>query len=297
VSGLGTPEQQFKALAPNVQTRNTGGTTDTLAIDPLTGRPQVTGSVRNTQSPDSVASNAVQIRGQNLTDARARETADQSLTRPFEVTGPEGMPILVQQDKQGNLRRVEGFGPKDGASKPLTEGQAKANLFGTRSQEADAILARLSEKGVERPGAIKGFAEATGNIIGLGTDALGGALSDVAGKATNWTQSDEQQQVDQAQRDFINAVLRRESGAVINPGEFRNAEQQYFPQPGDSQAVKSQKARNRQTAIQGILAEVPSASRLTPQPPKPGPTLPMPANPNAGAMDVLSAADAILGIK
>lgn len=259
-------------LLPNVQTRNTGGSTDTLAINPLTGVPTVTGSVRNTQTPDSVASNArmaadaaagraVQVRGQNLTDARARQTAEQSLTKPFEVAGPDGVPMLVQQDKQGNLRKVEGFGPKAGASKPMTEGQAKANLFGSRAQESNKILEQLAEGGTERPGAIKGIAEATGNILGLGTESMGGALSDVAGRATNWTQSAAQQQVDQAQRDFINAVLRRESGAVIGAGEFRNAEQQYFPQPGDSDAVKKQKARNRATAIQGILAEVPDSVR------------------------------------
>jgi hypothetical protein len=48
-------------------------------------------------------------------------------------------------------------------------------------------------------------------------------------------------------------VLRQESGAAISAGEFDNARKQYFPQPFDSEAVKLQKARNRQTAIQGFL--------------------------------------------
>lgn len=38
------------------QTRNTGGTTDTLAIDPVTGKVAVVNSVQNTQSPDNKAS-------------------------------------------------------------------------------------------------------------------------------------------------------------------------------------------------------------------------------------------------
>lgn len=71
-NGLGI-EKYIEQSKPNVQIRNTGGTTDTLAINPWTGVGQVTGSVRNTQSPDSVASVAAQIRGQNLTDARGRE--------------------------------------------------------------------------------------------------------------------------------------------------------------------------------------------------------------------------------
>jgi hypothetical protein len=57
---------------------------------------------------------------------------------------------------------------------------------------------------------------------------------------------------DQAKRDFINAVLRRESGAVISDREFANAEQQYFPQPGEPPALIEQKRQNRLNAIKGI---------------------------------------------
>ncbi len=42
------------------QTRNTGATTDTIAIDPVTGQVRVANSVKNTMSPDAAASNAVQ---------------------------------------------------------------------------------------------------------------------------------------------------------------------------------------------------------------------------------------------
>lgn len=55
---------------------------------------------------------------------------------------------------------------------------------------------------------------------------------------------------DQAKRDFINAQLRRESGAVISDAEFANAERQYFPQPGDDPSVIAQKAQNRRLAIE-----------------------------------------------
>lgn len=44
---------------PKIETRNLGGTTQTAAIDPFTGAVNVTGSAANTQSPDSVASNAL----------------------------------------------------------------------------------------------------------------------------------------------------------------------------------------------------------------------------------------------
>ena len=58
--------------------------------------------------------------------------------------------------------------------------------------------------------------------------------------------SDEYKQIEQAQRDFINATLRRESGATIQPSEFENAQLQYFPQPGDTPEVVKQKQRNRE---------------------------------------------------
>jgi hypothetical protein len=56
----------------------------------------------------------------------------------------------------------------------------------------------------------------------------------------------------QAERNFINAVLRRESGATIQPTEFASAEKQYFPRSGDSEKVLEQKKRNREIALQGL---------------------------------------------
>ena len=58
--------------------------------------------------------------------------------------------------------------------------------------------------------------------------------------------SDKFKQIEQAQRDFINAALRRESGAAIAESEFENARLQYFPQPGDTQEVVKQKQKNRE---------------------------------------------------
>lgn len=61
-------------------------------------------------------------------------------------------------------------------------------------------------------------------------------------------------QFEQAQRNFINAVLRRESGAAISASEFENANQQYFPSPGDTPEVLAQKANNRALALASMKA-------------------------------------------
>jgi len=162
--------------------------------------------------------------------------------------GQTGVPAgyRVKTDGTG-LEPIPG-GPADPSTpkgkNALNDTQAKALQFGSRMQAAEGILDRLSTAGVNQPGLIKRGADA----VGLGT-------------AANWTQSAEQQQVEQAQRDFINAALRRESGAAIADSEFSNARQQYFPQPGDSREVIAQKQRNRELATRGILAEVPDSEK------------------------------------
>lgn len=123
---------------------------------------------------------------------------------------------------------------------PPTGEQANAGIYLNRMVESDGTLREL-ETTISREGlAAKQSLE--------GVPLVGGALSTGA----NYALSPAQQKVEQAQRDFINAVLRKESGAVISPQEFENAKKQYFPQPGDSNAVIEQKRKNRQVAISGF---------------------------------------------
>ncbi len=195
-----------------------------------------------TSRANNAASVGATMRGQNMTDARSRESNSATMSKPFEVTGPDGLPVLVRQDKQGNISRVEGFSPKTGSEKPMTDAQSKAALFGARMESADKILSTLAGKGTTTsiPGAQTGYG---------------------VGAAVNVLSSAKQQQLEQAKRDFVNAVLRRESGAVISDDEFANASKQYFPQVGDSREVIAQKAGNRAIATRGIQAEVPKAQR------------------------------------
>lgn len=85
---------------------------------------------------------------------------------------------------------------------------------------------------------------------------FGGGL---AGTVSRWTpngmKSADRQRFEQAKRDFVNAQLRRESGAAISQKEFDNADAQYFPQPGDSADVIAQKRTNRQRAVEAMARE------------------------------------------
>lgn len=72
-----------------------------------------------------------------------------------------------------------------------------------------------------------------------------------------------QKKQEQAERNFVNAILRRESGAAIAPSEFESAEKQYFPRVGDSADVLAQKAENRKAARAALAAEAgPAAAKI-----------------------------------
>jgi hypothetical protein len=71
--------------------------------------------------------------------------------------------------------------------------------------------------------------------------------------APNFLKTSDRQLFEQAQRNFINAVLRQESWAVIADSEFDNARKQYFPLPWDSPEVLDQKRTNREMAIYNML--------------------------------------------
>lgn len=241
-------------VAEKLHFANTGG--ETVALNPFTGKKQA--SVRNTQSPESVASNAVAWANYNLSKQRmAQEQASQNQPQfNAEMGGFVTKPTA--NAPQGGFIPLAGYTKPE---KPMTEAQAKDNLFGSRMQQANAALVDLEKKGALSPGRIKAMAEGTGRLMGLGFEGLQSSLSDTAGTLTNWTQSEAQQKVEQAQRDFLNAVLRKESGAAISPQEFSNAEKQYFPQAGDSKAVIAQKRQNRELAIQAVQAGVPAGQR------------------------------------
>ena len=183
-------------------------------------------------------------------------------------SAPKGQFIQTDQGyvladpRTGQVQPVVGADGKPvqgkAATKNLTEGQAKANMFGSRMVESDRILGEL--EGKYNPMAVNA------KVAAGETPLIGG----VAAWAGNKMLSDAGQMAEQAQRDFINAVLRRESGAVISEPEFKNAAKQYFPQPGDNQKVLDQKRRNRQTAINGMAVEVPGGLKSVPSLTAPG---------------------------
>lgn len=151
-------------------------------------------------------------------------------SQPFEVTDPNsGKPVLVQQDKQGNLRPVAGYAPKDGGERPLTESQGNATAFLNRAMQAEKTYAPKSNY---VPSELENLAfGVTGGNRALSSDA---------------------QTVLNAQREFVSGVLRKESGAAISDQEWKNYGGMYFPRAGDSPDVIRQKAEQRKTAMEAL---------------------------------------------
>ena len=155
--------------------------------------------------------------------------------------------------------------------KPLTESQSNATAFGIRAKEANMILKGLEDQGYRTGGVWK----AAGESIPF----IGGGV----GRALNWTASDQQQATSQARKNFVTAVLRKESGASISPTEFENEEKKYFPQVGDSPAVVLQKQKARETAIKALeLQAGPGARQIQAHNPKLEDIAPAAANKNTG---------------
>ena len=139
--------------------------------------------------------------------------------------------LAISVDKDGNIQISEG----GAAIQKLNESQSNALTFGGRMKASGSILDQVEQQGT------KLFEGIVQNIP-------------IAG---NYLLSPEYQSYAQAKRDFINAVLRKESGAAIAPSEFDNSDKQYFPQPGDTQQVIEQKRNNRELATKLMMAGVP----------------------------------------
>lgn len=250
-------------LLPDVKYNDLGDGVAINSFDPQTGEVKTLGTMakginpetvykenaateRNTYSQDS-ATNRTGIQAETArygTDKQA-ETARQSRelqtylaeqkaqlsSNEFtQKVMPDGRVLLF--NKQGQWKPVLDNNGKPMiskpslADKPLNESQANALMYGKRMQSANKIL-----EGLESDGTIRGW-----SLTGF--------------------KNEEQRKYEQAQRNFINAVLRKESGAAIADSEFDNAKKQYFPAFWDSEDVIKQKAANRRQVTSTMLSNV-----------------------------------------
>lgn len=139
-----------------------------------------------TQTADNAASNArqvsegalnrgVTIRGQDKADARTRDSTAAAMSKPFEVTGPDGTPTLVQQDKAGNITPVKGYTAKAPNLKPIPPSVNTAIIANQQSmKQIDRALTLVGGENIGDPaqGGMQGDVSATGWKGYLPTGAL-----------------------------------------------------------------------------------------------------------------------------
>lgn len=152
------------------QTRNTGGSTDTLGIDPVTGKTSVLNSVKNTQSPDSVASTglgyaklAEDQRHHGVTEAQGGKAPPGYRLKPDGTMeaipgGPADLKMqgALNQDTQALTGSISSFDRLGTAANQVLNHPGLAGITGIRGKipnvpgsaaaDAEALLATLKSQ-------------------------------------------------------------------------------------------------------------------------------------------------------
>ena len=134
--------------------------------------------------------------------------------------------MLAKAKKEGMLAKTE---------KEPKSSQYAAAGYAKRAQQAEETFDQLGKEGYDP----SSFGSAI-QRFGLMPEAF---------------KNENTKRQEQAERNFVNAILRPESGAAISESEFANARNQYFPKIGDTPEVIKQKAENRRLKIAGLSAE------------------------------------------
>jgi hypothetical protein len=125
----------------------------------------------------------------------------------------------------------------------FTEQQSKDNVYATRAA-----------------GALEAFEPVASALTSFPMRA---AEFDPTGVARGAVQSDEFQLAQQSGNEFLQAVLRKDTGAAITPNEMVLYGKTYLPQPGDNEKVLAQKSLARKRAVAAIQSGMSPLQILT----------------------------------
>jgi hypothetical protein len=152
-------------------------------------------------------------------------------TGQFERVGGIKVPtngMSLRTNPDGTVEFVQGTA----ANKPFTEGQSKDNVFSTRARGALPTLDKFAD-----------------NLTSLGNRVLD---SDPTGILRGKLQDSDYQVAKAAGDEFLQAILRKDTGAAITVPEQQLYGVTYLPQPGDGPEVRAYKKEARQRAIAAI---------------------------------------------
>lgn len=151
--------------------------------------------------------------------------------RFYPINPPSG--FAVETGPDGQVRIVQGSGAGAGGLKPFTEGQSKDIVYATRAK-----------------GALEAFEPYAGALTSRGERMAEGVPLGLA----RGMQSPEFQMAKNAGDEFLQAILRKDTGAAITADEQALYGVTYLPQPGDTDQVMEYKRAARQRAVAAIEA-------------------------------------------
>lgn len=175
--------------------------------------------------------------------ARATEAGLQPGTpeyAQFMMAGGAQSGLAIDVGPDGTMSFRQGAGA---SQKPFTEGQSKDNVYVVRARGA---LEALDAVGADE---LASFSQRAANM-------------DPTGLVRGAVQTDNFQVAQQAGNEFLQAILRKDTGAAITSQEQELYGQTYLPQPGDNPAVLQEKARARQRAINAIQSGMSPAQMI-----------------------------------
>lgn len=185
----------------------------------------------------------------SFSDWRKKDSAMPAGVQEYEYAKAQGFPGTFQDweaSKKGGMSlQVD---PETGAVtfqqggniKPLTESQSKDTVYSTRAAGALPLIDKFGEELTSLPQSVGG------QVPGVG----------------NYLKSKEYQQAEQAGKEFLQAILRKDTGAAIHQHEMESYGVVYLPRPGDSPEVLAQKKASRSRALEAIKAGMPAQAIL-----------------------------------
>ena len=193
------------------------------------------------QGRASMAADAARARASDASAASSYATADSTRRRAAIAESQ----FALQRSGQWNPGGSAAGGTAGGGELKLTEGQSKDMVYLRRGSEANALLDKYANN-LTMTGGDQGWRGIADSVVRGLPFGLG------EGAAANVAVSGERQQAEQAAKEFLSAILRKDTGAAITNQEIEIYGKTYLPQPGDSESTLQQKARARQVALEAI---------------------------------------------
>lgn len=171
-----------------------------------------------------------------------RDQLDQSKYAVNPATGE------MYDTKTGQVVPGQGGAPRQG--KPPTEAQSNAAFWASRMGRAEGDYQGVVQPGAD--GTPQGYDPASRAFEA--SAILGTITAGILGGNDSYFNGQGWRQYQSAAREWIAAMLRKDTGAAVTTGEMQMYFPTYFPQAGDSPATMAAKQKKREAVQQEMMA-------------------------------------------